>query len=87
VGFARGAAREPEKVEMLERCDAAGRPLGPVRRQSCHGDPSIIHLVVHLHLFDGAGGLFLQKRSSRKDLYPGRWDTAVGGHVHAGESP
>lgn len=61
--------------------------MGPVPRSACHGDPRIIHLVVHLHIFDGSGGLFLQKRSASKDLYPGRWDTAVGGHVHAGEGP
>jgi isopentenyldiphosphate isomerase len=47
----------------------------------------VIHLVVHLHVTDGRGGLFLQKRSAAKDLYPGRWDTAVGGHLAAGETP
>jgi isopentenyldiphosphate isomerase len=72
-------------AEMLERCDAEGRPLGPVRRDLCHGNPAIIHLTVHLHVFDPKGRLYLQKRSRAKDLYPGRWDTAVGGHVNAGE--
>jgi len=72
--------------EILERCDASGRRLGPVPRDVCHGDPSCIHMTVHLHVFDGVRGLLLQKRSPAKDLYPGRWDTAVGGHVHAGET-
>lgn len=72
--------------EILERCDPKGRPLGPVSRAQCHGDPSLIHLTVHLHVFDGAGRLYLQRRSRTKDLYPGCWDTAVGGHVQAGES-
>ncbi len=75
---------EPQ-AELLARCDDRGRPMGPVSRHRCHGDPSIIHLTVHLHVFDGAGRLFLQKRSQAKDLYPGSWDTAVGGHVKAGE--
>jgi isopentenyldiphosphate isomerase len=43
-------------------------------------------MVVHLHLFDRAGRLYLQKRAAGKDRYPGRWDTSVGGHVAPGES-
>lgn len=72
--------------EMLERCDVDGRPLGPVARERAHGDPTIIHLTVHLHVFHPDGRLLLQKRSAHKDLYPGVWDTAVGGHVGAGEN-
>jgi isopentenyldiphosphate isomerase len=30
--------------------------------------------------------VYLQKRSIRKDIQPGNWDTAVGGHVSYGES-
>ena len=30
--------------------------------------------------------LFLQKRSLNKDIQPGKWDTAVGGHVDLGEN-
>ena len=28
----------------------------------------------------------MQKRSVRKDIQPGKWDTAVGGHVDLGET-
>ena len=41
--------------------------------------------MVHLHIFDREGNLYLQKRSMEKDLLPGYWDTAVGGHVTYGE--
>jgi isopentenyldiphosphate isomerase len=71
--------------ELLERCDERGTPLGPVERERCHGNPELVHMTVHLHVMDGRGGLYLQKRSRLKDLYPGKWDTAVGGHVAAGE--
>ena len=30
--------------------------------------------------------IFLQKRSLTKQIQPGKWDTAVGGHVHSGEN-
>jgi isopentenyldiphosphate isomerase len=32
------------------------------------------------------GQLLLQKRPANKLIQPGKWDTAVGGHVSAGES-
>jgi isopentenyldiphosphate isomerase len=46
----------------------------------------LLHPVVHFHLFNEKGELFLQKRAKTKDLLPGKWDTAVGGHVSPGES-
>jgi isopentenyldiphosphate isomerase len=42
--------------------------------------------VVHLHVFNSAGELYLQLRPEWKDIQPGKWDTAVGGHVDLGES-
>jgi isopentenyl-diphosphate delta-isomerase type 1 len=72
-------------MEMFQLVDRNGRPNGEASRGECHGNPRLIHLVVHLHLFDPLGRLFLQKRSIRKDTNPGLWDTSVGGHVAAGE--
>ena len=46
----------------------------------------LLHPVVHLHIFDNQGRLYLQKRSMDKDIQPGKWDTAVGGHVDFGET-
>ncbi|MGO9309177.1 MAG: NUDIX hydrolase [Spirochaetia bacterium] len=71
---------------MFQLVDAHGNRTGAASREECHGNPRLIHLVVHLHVFDTAGRLYLQKRSARKDTNPGRWDTSVGGHVGAGES-
>jgi isopentenyldiphosphate isomerase len=45
----------------------------------------LLHPVIHLHLLDRNGRLYLQKRSLKKDIQPGKWDTAVGGHVDYGE--
>ena len=45
-----------------------------------------LHPVVHLHVLDADGRLYLQKRSMKKDIAPGKWDTSVGGHVDYGES-
>jgi isopentenyldiphosphate isomerase len=70
---------------MFQLCDEEGVPLGAASRQECHGNPRLIHQVVHLHVRDPEGRLYLQRRSLAKDTNPGRWDTSVGGHVMAGE--
>jgi isopentenyl-diphosphate delta-isomerase type 1 len=72
-------------VELFQLVDREGRPAGHATREECHGNPLLIHLVVHLHVMDSEGRLLLQKRSMTKDTNPGRWDTSVGGHVRAGE--
>jgi isopentenyldiphosphate isomerase len=72
-------------MEMFQLVDRNGKPIGEASREACHGNPRLIHLVVHLHLFDAGGRLYLQKRSMTKDTNPGLWDTSVGGHVGAGE--
>ncbi len=72
-------------MEMFQLVDAAGRPLGSAERAACHGNPALIHAVVHLHVLDRSGRLYLQRRSLAKDTNPGLWDTSVGGHVAAGE--
>lgn len=41
-------------------------------------------LVVGALVQDGAGRIFVQRRSERRALYPGCWDV-VGGHAEAGE--
>ncbi len=73
--------------EMFDVVDESGQVIGAAPRRRCHGDPSLIHQSVHVFVFDGAGRLFLQKRSLRKDIQPGRWDASVGGHFQPGEAP
>jgi hypothetical protein len=54
-------------------------------RAVCHSGAMWLHPVVHLHIFNSRGELYLQRRSMKKDIQPGKWDTAVGGHVDYGE--
>jgi len=44
------------------------------------------HRAVHILLFNDQQQLFLQKRSLKKDVNAGLWDTSAAGHVDAGES-
>ncbi len=71
--------------ELLPVVDRTGRTVGCATRGECHSGSRIPHPVVHLHLFNSRGELYLQRRPMWKDIQPGRWDTAVGGHVAYGE--
>ena len=62
-----------------------GVVIGKADRDYCHSGSHLLHPVVHLHIIDRNGRIYLQKRSHRKKLLPGYWDTAVGGHVIYGE--
>jgi len=73
--------------EVLEVVNYKGEVIGILSRTSIHGNPSLIHRVVHVLVFNGKGDLLLQKRSMNKDVAPGKWDTSVGGHVNPGEDP
>ncbi len=77
---------EGEQQELFPLIDAEGNVVGKATRAYCHGGSMALHPVVHLHVIDAEGRIYLQKRSMRKDIAPGRWDTSVGGHVDFGES-
>ena len=73
--------------EIFPVVDEKGNEISTASRTLCHdGISRLLHPVVHLHLFNDKGELFLQKRSMTKDLLPGKWDTSVGGHIQPGES-
>ncbi len=74
-----------EKEEWFPLVDETGKITGRATRKECHGGSFLLHPVVHLHVFNSHGELFLQKRSGKKDIQPGKWDTAVGGHIDFGE--
>lgn len=72
--------------EIFPIVDEEGRVIGSASRGECHSGSKLLHPVVHLHVFNSAGDIYLQKRPEWKDIQPGKWDTAVGGHIDYGES-
>lgn len=72
--------------EWLPIVDEDGRILGKALRSYCHNGSRTLHPVVHLHLLNADSSLFLQKRAITKLVQPGKWDTAVGGHLAFGET-
>lgn len=73
------------KNELFPVVDETGKVLGRTTRGEAHNGSKILHPVVHLHVFNSKGELFLQKRPDWKDIQPGKWDTATGGHIDFGE--
>jgi isopentenyldiphosphate isomerase len=43
------------------------------------------HRAVHILVFNSRGAIFLQKRSMKKDCFPGAWDSSAAGHLDCGE--
>ena len=72
-------------AELLPLVNEEGQVIGCATRGECHGGAKPLHPVVHLHLFNSAGELYLQHRPFWKEIQPGKWDTAVGGHIDYGE--
>ena len=72
--------------EQLDVVTEKGEVIKALPRSEIHGNPSLMHRVVHVLVFNGSKELLLQKRSMSKDVAPGIWDTSVGGHVNAGET-
>ncbi|MGM9754817.1 MAG: NTP pyrophosphohydrolase, partial [Parabacteroides sp.] len=50
-------------MEVFPLVNEAGEVIGKATRQECHSGSKLLHPVVHLHIFNQKGDLFLQKRS------------------------
>ena len=72
--------------EIFPLVDPEGNVIGSATRAECHSGSRLLHPVVHLHVFNRKGAIYLQKRSHTKRIQPNRWDTSVGGHVDFGET-
>jgi isopentenyldiphosphate isomerase len=72
--------------ELLEVVTEKGEIIKTLPRSEIHGNPSLMHRVVHVLVFNDKEDILLQKRSMSKDVAPGKWDTSVGGHVNSGET-
>ncbi|MBN1234118.1 MAG: NUDIX domain-containing protein [Candidatus Coatesbacteria bacterium] len=73
--------------EFLDIIGDNGKIIGQASRDQVHRNPNLLHPAVHMHIYNSNGEILLQKRSDSKDMFPGKWDTAVGGHVISGELP
>lgn len=82
----REAVPNIDSKDVLPVVNENGIVIGKSVRALVHKNPALIHPTVSLHVFNKSGQLFLQKRSAKKDLYAGLWDSAAAGHISLGES-
>ena len=73
--------------EIFPLVDEQGNVIGQATRSQCHSGSKLLHPVIHLHVFNEAGKLYMQKRSATKDIQPNKWDSSVGGHIDLNETP
>jgi isopentenyldiphosphate isomerase len=71
-------------TELLSVVDENDCIIGTCPRHIIHAT-GLRHRAVQILIFNEQGQLFLQKRSMKKDLNGGFWDTSAAGHVDAGE--
>lgn len=71
--------------ELLAVVDEYDQVISQQTRGQIHAQ-GLRHRAVHILVFNNEGQLFLQKRSMKKDLNKGLWDSSAAGHVDAGES-
>jgi isopentenyldiphosphate isomerase/intracellular septation protein A len=76
----------PEDEEWLPIVNEEGGIIGKAPRSACHRGEKLLHPVIHLHVLNNQKHLYLQKRPLNKLVQPGKWDTAVGGHISFGET-
>jgi isopentenyldiphosphate isomerase len=78
--------KEYLQEEWLPIVNEKGKVEGKMPRSIAHNGSKILHPVVHLQVMNSKGEIYLQKRPAHKLVQPNKWDTAVGGHVGAGET-
>ncbi len=73
------------REEIIAEIDEEGKLIGKMSRTKAHDDSMKLHPVIHVHILNSKGEVLLQKRSKKKRIQAGKWDTAVGGHISYGE--
>jgi isopentenyl-diphosphate delta-isomerase len=77
--------RSMSDQEMLDIVDDNDRVIRSAPRRLVL-DEYHIHRAVIFFVFDREGSVFVNQRSASKEIYPGYWSIAFGGHVLSGES-
>jgi isopentenyldiphosphate isomerase len=70
--------------ELVDVVDEEDRVLGVVTRSEVRAR-NLLHRGTFIVVFSKEGKLLVHQRASHKDVWPSRWDIAVGGVVTSGE--
>ena len=70
--------------EIFDVVNDRDEVVGQLTRKEVHRQ-GLKHRAVHVLIFNSRGEIFLQKRSMKKDNFPGTWDSSAAGHLDSGE--
>jgi isopentenyldiphosphate isomerase len=70
--------------ELLFTVDENNQPIKPVERHIAHKE-KIWHRTAHIWVVNSQKQILCQKRSMKKDSFPGFWEAFFGGHLAPGE--
>jgi len=71
--------------EIFDVVNDQDEVIGQERRSEVHR-LGLQHRAVHVLIFNQRGDVFLQKRSMKKDTFPGAWDSSASGHLDTRET-
>jgi isopentenyl-diphosphate delta-isomerase len=72
--------------ELLILVDESDREIGHLSKGACHDGDGVLHRAFSLFIFNPAGELLLQQRSSSKRLWPLFWSNSCCSHPRWGET-
>ncbi len=72
-------------MEFVDVVDAHDNIVGSASREEVH-KKELLHRGVSVLVFNPEGKVFIQKRSPKKDVFPGFWECSISGHVQKGET-
>ncbi len=75
----------PPEQELVDALDEEGNVIGTVSRAEMR-QGNLWHRSVFIVVVNDADEILVHRRASWKDVWPDRWDIAVGGVVTAGEA-
>ena len=70
--------------EIFDVVNERDEVVGRAPRKEVHAR-GLWHRAVHVLVFNARGEVFLQKRSLKKDIAAGKWDSSASGHLDTGE--
>lgn len=70
--------------ETFDVVDSHDQVIGQAPRAVVHAE-NLLHRASSIFVFNSAGDLLLQFRSTTKDQYPSCWTASASGHLDAGE--
>jgi len=72
--------------ELIDVLDERGVGTGVTKTKAAVHRDGDWHRAAHVWIVAPDGRVLFQRRSSRKENWPGRWDVSAAGHLSAGES-